>query len=227
MNAETLHVQLVFQVIKAFFDGIFVAVHHKRLKGVFDIVGQQCIKSGIPVAVFLYSFVVEEHLTAPHRGLLDNEEGFVGIFVTADDKPLFKFFLVAKKLFGKAVGDRSGSMSIVIDMEIAAFTALSPRIQPRMNIQDLSVDLLVPIGVLNALANLVNDRADPGRTSGNSHEELVPGGKKFIDILLAVKAPIQNQVQPRIIEITEGLKEVVQVDTSLTLPGNRLKYMGT
>ncbi len=67
VGAEAFHIQLVFQVVKTFFDDILVAVHHERLKGVLDIIGHNGIKPGVQVAVVLYGFMVEEHLATPDR----------------------------------------------------------------------------------------------------------------------------------------------------------------
>jgi len=67
VDAQTFHVQLVFQVIKTLRHSIFVPVHHERFHRIFDIVSQ-------------------EHISAPYGCLFYNKEGFISIFMSGESQ---------------------------------------------------------------------------------------------------------------------------------------------
>ena len=62
---------MVFQVVKALLDVIFVPVSLQSFYRILNIFGKEGVKPGMSVALFLNGFFIEEHFVAPGRVYFD------------------------------------------------------------------------------------------------------------------------------------------------------------
>ena len=74
MHSQTLHVQLVLQIIKALFNHILIPINAKGFNRILEIICQQCVKAGIAVPILLDGIIVVLYRLATHRCLFDDEE---------------------------------------------------------------------------------------------------------------------------------------------------------
>jgi hypothetical protein len=59
VNAQAFHIQVIFKVIKAIFNDIFVTVNSQSFCGIFYLVGEKAEESAVPFPVLLNFFIVK------------------------------------------------------------------------------------------------------------------------------------------------------------------------
>ena len=160
--------------------------------------------------MFLHGLHIHGDPAATFQGLSHREILLVELLMLWDQLPRLALPLGGEQLAVELADGVPYRLVVVVHMHGIALALLAPCVKTRDGVDHLSEGPLHVLGQLHVVALLAHQVPRPFAAHGDPYLELLPCGKEVIHVLLAVEAPVHDEMHLWHAKLGKGVQQVFQ-----------------